>query len=54
MPGLSKPPVFNFNALNKRGQTALHYAIEKNDHEMLKVLLQEKTIDPFHVDSVFY
>jgi ankyrin repeat protein len=54
VPGLSKPPVFNFNALNKRGQTALHYAIEKNDHEMLKVLLQEKTIDPFQVDSVFY
>ena len=54
MPGLLKPPIFNFNALNKWGQTALHYAIEKSDHEMLKVLLQEKTLDPFQVDNVFF
>ena len=43
-------PIFNFNLRNKRGMTPLHYAIEKQDHELLFNLLRDKFIDPLIVD----
>ena len=36
---------FDINLKDKRGQTPLHYAVEKQDHEMLRVLLQDPYVD---------
>ena len=41
----SKKPVFNFNVINARGTTPVHYAIEKHDHEMLMVILKDPYVD---------
>lgn len=43
--------IFNLNVLNSRGHTALHYAIEKQDHELLLILLRDPYIDLFQVDE---
>lgn len=46
-------PIFNFNLRNKRTQTPLHYAVEKQDHDLLVVLLRDKFIDPLTIDFEF-
>lgn len=39
--------VFDFNILDKKGQSALHYAVEKQDYEMFVTLLDDPYIDTF-------
>ena len=37
--------MFNLNCFDKRGQTPLHYAVEKQDYEMFEALIQDPFID---------
>lgn len=38
-------PIFDFNVINARGTTPVHYAIEKHDHEMLIAILEDPYVD---------
>ena len=43
--------MFDFNILDKRGSTPLHYVIEKGDYDMFTILLKDPYIDIFAVDE---
>ena len=45
--------VIDLNVRDKRGQTPLHYAIDKQDYEMFMTLLSDPFIDPCAPDSDF-
>ena len=38
-------PAFDFNILDKRGATPLHYAVEKQDHELFLALVTDPYTD---------
>lgn len=44
-------PAFDFNILDKRGATPLHYAVEKQDHELFVALITDPYTDVNQVDS---
>ena len=41
----NKRQVFNLNLRDKRGQTPLHYAVEKQDYEMFQAIIQDPYVD---------
>ena len=43
--------VFDFNVRDKRGQTPLHYAVEKQDHDMFLALIRDEWVDPHAHDT---
>ena len=44
-------PAFDFNILDKRGMTPLHYAVEKQDHDLFLALISDPYIDVNKVDT---
>jgi hypothetical protein len=40
-------PLFNLNLLDKKGMTGLHYAVDKQDHDMFLALIQSSNLDIF-------
>jgi hypothetical protein len=43
--------VFDLNLRDKRGNTPLHFAVDKQDHEMFMELIKDPFIDPFMIDE---
>jgi ankyrin repeat protein len=46
-------PLFNLNLLDKKGMTGLHYAVDKQDHDMFLALIQSSNLDIFQVDFLY-
>ena len=46
--------MFDFNTFDKRGHTPLHYAVEKQDHDLFVSLINDPYINPNEYDIEVY